>query len=81
MKLGYAFAWRTRTPINYVFHLCELADTGDDPRLAGHWGLGLPIERRVRAADELMQKITRRYAVAPTRVYARQILEKDACPQ
>ena len=70
-NMGFFCTWRTSTPINYVFHACELADMGGDKRLAGHWGLGLPVEQRVQMADELLKKITRRYEVAPTRAYAR----------
>jgi hypothetical protein len=77
-NVGYGFAWRTKTPINYVFHVCELAEMGDDQRLASHWGLSLPVEKRIQVADEQLKKITSRYDVAATRSYAQQVQRRVA---
>ena len=68
---AYAFTWRTKTPMNYVFHVCELAEMGGDRRLEKHWGLSLAIEKRLQVADELLEKITRKYEVTATESHVR----------
>lgn len=72
-NIGYACARRTRTPLNYVFHACELADNPGDERLQRHWGLGLPLEERLEMVDSLIQKITQNYDVMPTREFVKRV--------
>lgn len=68
---GYECAWRTRTPLNYVFHLCELADLDGDRRLQKHWGLSLPINKRISMADRILKRLIQKYEVVPTCAYVK----------
>jgi peptidoglycan-N-acetylglucosamine deacetylase len=79
-NIGYACTWRTKTPLNYVFHVCELAELGDDRRLDKHWGLTLPVEERERVADRLIEKIKSKYQVMTTQSYVQQMQRGTACP-
>jgi hypothetical protein len=78
-NIGYACAWRTKTPLNYVFHVCELAELGTDKRLGKHWGLALPVEQRVDVADRLIEKIISKYQVMTTKSYVQHMQGGAAC--
>jgi peptidoglycan/xylan/chitin deacetylase (PgdA/CDA1 family) len=66
-RVGSAWARRRQLPLNYVFHVCELADTPPDGRLRHHWGLNLPLEERIAVADGVLARIAGLYRTVPTR--------------
>ncbi len=55
-----------RLPLNYVFHVVELADFNDDRRLSYFQGLRIPLKKRYEMISSILKNITGSFTIFST---------------
>jgi len=65
-RAGMFLLRRGGGPVNFVFHLADLAEPLRDRRLRGHPGFDIPLTKKMSLCSQVLQYLGERYRVLPT---------------
>ena len=70
LKTGFALVQRVNLPLNYLFHLADLADPIHDQKIKGHFGITLRADEKLMIVESIIKEILKKFEIRPTYHFA-----------